>query len=563
MMLVWLIVVPFMGGLLSWAAGRRGSAWPKWVALISQTVQLFLAAVIWRGCGEGSGILASSGWFVELQVPWVPHLGISFHLAIDGISLLLVTLTAFLGAMAVVSSWTEVKERTGFFHFNLLMSLSGITGVFLALDLFLFYFFWEVMLVPIYLLIALWGHERRLYAAVKFFIFTQAGGLLMLAAIVALVFVNGSNTGVYSFDYADLLGASIEPGTAKLLFWGFLAAFLVKLPAIPFHTWLPDAHTEAPTGGSVILAGLLLKTGAYGLIRFAVPLFPDAAAALAPIGVAAAVAGILYGAALAFAQTDFKRLIAYTSISHMGFVLLGISLGDEMALQGAMVQIICHGISTGALFMLAGALQERLHSRDMDAMGGLWASAPRLGGTALFFALASLGLPGLGNFIGEFLVLLSAYEASVTATAIAACGFILSSIYALWMVWRAFFGVRRREWSIPDLQAREMFPMAVMIVLIVWIGLFPQRIVDVASQGFRNLGEASEATISGREAAGQEEEALVRSWPWDVRSHAFAGMSASPGRWMNLPSASHILGSAGDWTSHVLRILQVDNHERP
>ena len=426
-------------------------------------------------------------WFVEVRAAWIPQLGISFHLAMDGISLLLIVLTSLLGIMAVLSSWSEIGQRVGFFHFNLLFTLAGITGVFLSLDLFLFYFFWELMLLPMYFLIALWGHEQRMYASLKFFIFTQLGGLFMLMAILGLVVIHSHTTGTLSFDYMDLLGTSMNPGSAMLLFAGFLAAFLVKLPAIPVHTWLPDAHTEAPTAGSVVLAGLLLKTGAYGLIRFVVPLFPDASLQLAPWGMALGVLGIIYGAVLAFAQTDLKRLIAYTSISHMGFVLMGVSAGDEIALQGVMIQIICHGVSTGALFMLAGALQERMHTRDLARMGGLWSKVPRMGVVGLFFALASLGLPGLGNFIAEFLILLGVSKVSMVMAAFAAIGFIMSTVYSLWMVWRIFFGEQPETWSISDYTAREMIPMAVLIVVIVWIGLFPQTVIDTARSGLINI----------------------------------------------------------------------------
>jgi NADH-quinone oxidoreductase subunit M len=288
----------------------------------------------------------------------------------DGLSLLLVLLTVLLGLMAVVASWSEIRERVGFFHFNLLWVLAGIVGVFLALDLFLFYVFWEMMLVPMYFLIGIWGHESRIYAAIKFFIFTQASSLLMLLAIVTLFFLHHQQFGVYTFDYIALLGTPLGPGMAMWLMLGFFVAFAVKLPVVPFHTWLPDAHTEAPTAGSVILAGLLLKTGAYGLLRFVVPLFPEAARAFAPAAMVLGVIGILYGAVLAFAQTDLKRLVAYTSISHLGFVVLGIFAWNEWALQGAVMQMICHGLSTGALFILVGALQERLQTRDMGRMGG-------------------------------------------------------------------------------------------------------------------------------------------------------------------------------------------------
>jgi NADH-quinone oxidoreductase subunit M len=279
----------------------------------------------------------------------------------------------------------------------------------------------------------------------------------------------------------------MSPAKEMLLLLGFVVAFLVKLPAAPFHTWLPDAHTEAPTAGSVILAGLLLKTGAYGLLRFAVPLFPQAALNFGPVAMVLAVIGILYGAVLAFAQTDLKRLVAYTSVSHMGFVLLGIFAWNELALQGAVVQMICHGISTGALFIIVGALQERIQTRDLDRMGGLWASAPRMGGAGLFFGLASLGLPGLGNFVGEFLVLTGTYSVSVPMTAIASGGFVAASVYSLWMIQRAFFGPEREGLKVPDLRAREMTVMAIMIVSIVWIGLYPQPFLDTAGQSLKNL----------------------------------------------------------------------------
>src|SRR5687768_1493860 len=255
-------------------------------------------------------------------MPWIQPFGISFHMALDGLSLLMLVLTFFLGIFAVLISWKEIQYRVGFFHFNLLWVLAGITGVFITMDLFLFYFFWEVMLIPMYFLIGIWGHENRRYAAYKFFIFTQASGLMMLLAILGLYFLHGSNTGTYSFDYFDLLGTVLEPSTERWLMLGFFVAFVVKLPIVPFHTWLPDAHSQAPTAGSLILAGLLLKTGAYGLIRFVVPLFPDASRDIAPIAMLFGVIGIIYGAMLAYSQTDFKRLVAYTSVSHMGFVML-------------------------------------------------------------------------------------------------------------------------------------------------------------------------------------------------------------------------------------------------
>ena len=487
MMLVLLIIIPLAGGVMAWLLGQRDQRWPRWISLIALIIDMLLALALWDRYFDWISLAGKGVWLIELDREWIPQLGISFHLGMDGLSLLLALLTAFLGIMSVAASWTEIQERVGFFHFNLLWSLAGIMGVFLSLDLFLFYFFWELMLVPMYFLIALWGHERRTYAAVKFFIFTQLSGLLMLAAILGLYFIHGQNTGVYTFDYSQLLATSMSSTRGLLLMLGFLIAFVVKLPAIPFHTWLPDAHTEAPTAGSVILAGLLLKTGAYGLLRFAVPLFPQAAIDLAPVAMVLGVIGIIYGAVLAFAQTDLKRLVAYTSVSHMGFVLLGVFAGNELALQGVVIQIICHGISTGALFILVGALQERVRTRDISPMGGLWAVVPRMGGAGLFFGLASLGLPGLGNFVGEFLVLMGAYHVSITLTAVAATGLVGATMYALWMIQRTFFGARADERKVPDLTLREVAVMGVMVASLVWIGMYPQPILNTASRSLETL----------------------------------------------------------------------------
>ena len=488
MILVALILIPIAGGLLAWALGRRYSLAARWTSLAALGVNLALGIGLWaQFFGHGGSSASQAPWLVEASWPWIPSLGIGVHLGLDGLSLLLVLLTSLLGILAVLASWTEVTERVGFFHFNLLWTLAGITGVFLALDLFLFYFFWELMLVPMYFLIALWGHERRLYAAVKFFLFTQASGLLMLVAILGLRYEHGIATGLYTFDYAQLLGTVLPFNTALWLMLGFAIAFAVKLPVVPVHTWLPDAQTEAPTAGSVILAGVLLKTGAYGLLRFVVPLFPEAAQVVAPAAMIFAVIGILYGALLAFAQRDLKRMIAYTSISHMGFVLLGVFAGNEVALQGVMMQILCHGLSSAGLFILAGALQERLHTRDLDRMGGLWARLPRMGAAGLVFALASLGLPGFGNFLGEFLVLLGTYAAHPWLTSLAALGLISATIYALWLVQRAFHGPQQVQSPLSDLSRREVTVMAVLFVALVGLGLYPQPAFDTLKQSLPAL----------------------------------------------------------------------------
>ena len=353
MILAWLIIVPVVGGVLSWLAGRVNAFWSRGLALAATFVELALALVLWAQ-SPGHLTFVGENWLAELKGSWIPQFGISFHLAMDGISMLLVLLTAFLGILSVLCSWNEIRDRVGFFHLNLLLVLAGTVGVFLAVDLFLFYFAWELMVVPMYFLIAVWGGERRRYAATRFFIFTQVSGLLMLLSILGLYFVHGRATGTYTFDYSALLGTKMSQSTAAWLFLGFAAAFLVKLPAVPLHSWLPDAYTTSPTAGSVLLAGLLSKTGAYGLLRFAVPLFPGAAREFSTIAMALAVIGILYGAALAFAQTDIKRLIAYSSISHLGFVLLGIFAWNQLAPE-CFVEI-CFEDATGTNMAEAGIL---------------------------------------------------------------------------------------------------------------------------------------------------------------------------------------------------------------
>ncbi len=491
MILIWLIAILLVAGVLAGLSGRISPVLPRVISLVAVSIDFVLGVMLWVQ-NSGSVHLTSQGdWIKQVDWTWVPQFGIHFHLAMDGLSLLMIVLSFLLGIMAVLISWKEIQHGVGFFHFNLMWILAGILGVFLAVDLFLFYFAWELMLVPMYFLIAIWGHERRIYAAVKFFLFTQLSGLLMLASILALYFIHHQQTGVYSFEYKDLLGTTLAPHTAMLLMLGFFVAFAVKLPMFPFHTWLPDAHTEAPTAGSLILAGLLLKTGAYGMLRFVVPLFPNAAHAFAPVAMTLAVIGIIYGAVLAFGQTDLKRLVAYTSVSHLGFVLLGIFAWNELALEGALIGMIAHGISTGALFMLVGGLQERTHTREMDRLKGLWTTVPVMSGTVLFFALASIGLPGLGDFLGEFLTLLGTYRVSIGLTLVAAIGILLSTLYALKVIQRAFHGPNTNEWSIPDLGARELLIMVPMMAILLWLGLYPQPVLRTFEPAMHKLQEYS------------------------------------------------------------------------
>ncbi len=497
MILAWLLIITAGGGIVAWTVGWWSERACRWIALASLCADLALLIFVWVSYGAPQEDLANSSWILQLDHPWIEPLGIRFHLGLDGLSLLLLTLTAFLGIASVGSSWTEIRDHVPAFHLALLGTLAGTMGVFLALDLFLFYFFWELMLVPMYFLISIWGHENRGPAALKFFLFTQGGSLWMFAAILGLYFLHGRSTGVYSFEYQQLLQGVAPSSFTFWLMMGFFIGFAVKLPVVGLHTWLPDAHTEAPTAGSVVLAGLLLKTGAYGFLRFALPLFPSQSAELAYAAMILGTIGILYGAFVAFAQVDAKRLVAYTSISHLGFALLGIYAGNPLALQGAIVVLLAHGLSTGGLFIVVGALQERWHTRRMEELGGLWSRTPRLGGVTMFLAVASLGLPGLANFVGEFLVLTGTFAVSRPLAAIAAIGFVLSSIYSLWLVCRVFQGPQRQTGTAPDLDVREQAIFAALIAVIVWLGIYPQPVLNTAKPTVESLVSAPTYAVRG------------------------------------------------------------------
>ncbi len=483
MILLALILIPLLGGLLAWWAERFGTRATRWVALVATVLQLGVAAGIWA-VHPGGG----QTWWLDYARPWIPQFGIGLHLALDGFSLLLVLLTGVIGVLSVAASWEGITVKVGFFHFNLLWTLAGITGIFLSFDLFLFYVCWEVMLVPLYFLIDVWGHEERHFAAKKFFIFTQTAGLFLLLGMLGLVLTVAARFHVLTFDYFTLMQhpLGLYP-LARWLMLGFFLAFAVKLPAVPLHTWLPDAHTQAPVAGSVDLAGLVLKVGAYGLMRLTLPLFPEISRAFAPIALTLAVLGILYGAVLAFAQTDLKRLVAYTSISHMGFVLLGIFSFNTMAWLGVTIILLAHGLSTGALFIFVGILNDRVKTRDITRMGGLWARAPILGGLTLFFALAALGLPGLGTFVGELLVLQGTFLVQPLFAVLASLGFILSSIYALWMLQRVFFGPPAPHVEARDVKPHETAMLAAAIALTLWLGLYPQPMLDTARAGVAQM----------------------------------------------------------------------------
>ena len=495
-MLTWLILIPFIGGFLSWQAERFGTRAPRFVAVASMFVLFALTLKLWLTHDYSIAALAAgqSQWAEEYQVDWIPRFGISFHLALDGLSLLMMLLTAFLGVLAVICSWTEVKRKIGFFHLNLLWIIGAVVGVFLSIDMFLFFFFWEMMLIPMYFLISLWGHRSaegkgRVDAATKFFIYTQSSGLLLFLAIVGLVFVHYQQTQVLTFDYAALRGTQMDATTEMVLMLGFFIAFAVKFPVVPFHGWLPDAHSQAPTAGSVDLAGILLKTAAYGMLRFAIPFFPHASQEIAPIAMWLGVFGIIYGAFVAFSQDDIKRLIAYTSISHMGFVLIGIYSFNQIAMQGVVVQMIAHGISAAGLFILSGQLYERLRTRDLTKMGGLSSRISGLPPIAMFFAAASLGLPGLGNFVGEFLILLGTFKVDQIVAIFATSGLVLGAVYSLIMIQRALHGAAQSEEPIAGINARELIMMLSLMILLVWLGFYPQPILDTSAAVMNNIDQ--------------------------------------------------------------------------
>jgi NADH-quinone oxidoreductase subunit M len=421
----------------------------------------------------------SSNFQFAINTPWIESLGINYSMGVDGISLFLILLTTILTPLAVLASWTITSRVKEYFLFLLLLE-TGMIGVFASLDLFLFYVFWEVMLVPMYFLIGVWGGERRVYAAMKFVLYTMVGSVLMLVAIISLYFLHGNATSVYTFSYPDIQSALasgrliLTPNTEMWLFLAFFVAFAIKVPLFPFHTWLPDAHVEAPTAGSVLLAGVLLKMGTYGLMRFSIPLFPHMSVAFAPVISMLAVVGIIYGALVAMVQPDLKKLVAYSSVSHLGFVVLGIFSFTVQGMEGALYQMLNHGVSTGALFLLVGVIYERRHTRLIEQFGGLAHRMPVYAAVFLVVALSSIGLPGLNGFVGEFLILLGTFAHYRARAAFAATGVILSAVYMLWMYQRVIWGDITNEANNPltDMNRRERWTFVPLLILIVWMGVY-------------------------------------------------------------------------------------------
>jgi NADH-quinone oxidoreductase subunit M len=415
--------------------------------------------------------------FVE-SLDWIPSIGAKYTLGIDGISLLLVFLTVILGAISILSAWNAIQPRKKEFYILFLILQTGMLGVFMSLDFFLFYVFWELTLVPMYFLIGIWGSDRRLYAAIKFFLYTLAGSVLMLLAILGMYFKVHEMTGIYTFDVQTLLAATplFSAVLQKWLFWGLFFAFAIKVPMFPFHTWLPDAHTEAPTAGSVILAGVMLKMGAYGFLRFSIPMLPSAAREAQGIIVTLSIIAIIYGALVCLMQKDMKKLIAYSSVSHMGFVTLGLFMFNQQGIAGSVLQQINHGISTGALFLIVGVLYERRHTRLISEFGGLSTPMPNFAAIYMIVSLSSLGLPLLNGFIGEFTILRGVFEVSRTWAVWGVFGIVLGAAYLLWLYQRVMFGpvTNPLNANLPDLNLREYATLLPLVILAFWIGIYPK-----------------------------------------------------------------------------------------
>ncbi len=466
-----LLFLPLIGSVLCWLH-RHEPEECRWYAL-AVTLVVFVLSVWLFVDAPQSGMR----WFLYEDVAWIERFGIRYTLGLDGLSLLMVVLTAFLQVIAVIISW-PVKKHAPLFFVVLMVMETGVLGVFLALDLVLFYIFWEVMLIPMFLLIGIWGHKRRVYASIKFFLYTLAGSLLMLLGIMALYWLHGQQTGDYTFALPALRQTVLTSSASFWIYSSFMIAFIIKVPLVPFHTWLPDAHTEAPTAGSLDLAGLLLKTGAYAMLRFAFSLFPEMAQKSLPLLATLALIGIFHAAWVAYLQKDAKRLVAYSSVSHLGLVIIGFAAWNVTALEGSILLMVAHGITTGALFAIIAMLEARTTTRNLDELGGLWHCAPVLSAFLLLFSLASLGLPGLGNFSGEILVLIGTFKSHPLWAILAITGVVFSAAYMLRMVRHTIWGPQGKLAVCHDLTLREYLVLVPMAIILIWIGVYPATFLE-------------------------------------------------------------------------------------
>ncbi len=465
-----ILLLPLVGAIILLFVDRRRDDTIRWIANIVASLGFLVSLPLWFWYDS-----ANPDWqFVE-RAPWIPSIGAEYFLGVDGFSSLLVLLTTLMGMIAILSSWTAITERVKEYYIFLLVLQTGMIGAFITLDFLLFFLFWEVMLVPMYFLIGIWGSDNRLYSAIKFFLYTLVGSVVMLLGILAVYFYQYSVTGVYTFDVTQFHELNMPVDLQWWVFLAFFLGFAVKVPMFPFHTWLPDAHTDAPTAGSVILAAVLLKMGTYGFIRFSLPILPDATVSFVPLIAGLSIVGIIYGALVALSQSDWKRLVAYSSVSHMGLVMLGMFALTPVGITGSIIQQINHGISTGALFLIVGIVYERRHTREISEYGGLSKTMPVFAAVFLIMTMSSIGLPTLNGFIGEILILQGVFVVSKWWAAVAATGIVLGAAYMLWLYQRTMFGTidNPKNEGLADLNVRELATFVPLIILAVWIGLYP------------------------------------------------------------------------------------------
>jgi NADH-quinone oxidoreductase subunit M len=496
------LFLPLLGALVvAMVPGSRPGA-VRVATLIVTLVHFALALPLWWLYNP-----AGDAYQLVERIPWIEAYGIEYHLGVDGVSVLLALLTVFLMPLAVLGSWRYIDRHVKEFHVLMLVLTTGMLGVFFALDLFVFYVFWEVMLVPMYFIIGIWGGKERIYAAVKFFLYTFVGGLFMLVGILALYFLHEGATGTFTTSLADLIAMDVPAGLQTWLFLAFALAFAIKVPMFPFHTWLPDAHVQAPTAGSVILAAVLLKMGTYGFYRFAIPLFPDAARELLPWIAGLAVIGIIYGAMVALVQPNVKKLVAYSSVSHLGFVMLGLFAFNVVGAQGSVIQMINHGLSTGALFFLCGMLYERRHTYEIASFGGLSSAMPVFAVVFMIVTLSSIGLPGLNGFVGEFLILVGTFQSHPALAVIATSGVILAAYYMLRMYGRVMFGEATEEnRDVADLSRRELAVLVPILAVIVWIGVWPTPFLERTEPSTHRFVEMATGVSSAEAPAASGED---------------------------------------------------------
>jgi NADH-quinone oxidoreductase subunit M len=483
MRLTFLTFLPMLGALVMLVFMRKRPSAYKATALVTSIVTLALAIFLATQFQTGT-----ADYQFQENASWIASLGISYHLGVDGISLLMILLTTLLSVVAILGSWNSIKDRGLAFFISLLVLETGMLGVFVSMDLFLFYLFWEIQLIPMYFIIGLWGGARRVYAAIKFFLFTFAGSVLMLVAILAIVWWNAKNGGALTFDILTLQKVGFPGTMAAWAFAAFFIAFAIKVPMFPVHTWLPDAHTEAPTAGSVILAGVLLKMGVYGMIRFCIGFFPEMAVrAVIPVLILSVIA-VVYGAAMSLVQTDMKRLVAYSSVSHMGFITAGLFTFNQQGVEGSILQMVSHGILTGALFMMVGFFYDRTHTRLIKDYGGMAKPMPVAAAFFSLFVIGSLGLPGLSGFVGEFLILVGVFQYLKVFAIIASVGIVLGAAYLLWMYQRTMFQQANEKWlSLKDLSVREVVTLVPLVGMAIWIGLYPHTFLNLIHAPAQNI----------------------------------------------------------------------------